>query len=200
MTTATATAASGETPTETQPRSGRPEADSPRRRAGGRAADRARERDLRLPRHAAPHRRAVFEGIIATPQTFRGRALRLNLGRRGVELTVNGKRCRRAGPRAGGLRVHPARADRPLPLGTAPARERTGGHRRHRHRGADRAGTRPQRAVALGPAARNGHRARAHHDLRRPARGHGRAAALPGRPGRGPDRHQRGPRARPPTT
>jgi hypothetical protein len=33
----------------------------------------------------------LFEGIITEPQTFRGRRLRLNLGRRGVQMTANGK-------------------------------------------------------------------------------------------------------------
>ena len=32
-----------------------------------------------------------FEGIITTPRTFRGKRLRLNLGRRGVQLTSNDK-------------------------------------------------------------------------------------------------------------
>ena len=33
----------------------------------------------------------LFEGIIDGPETFRGRRLRLNLGRRGVRMTANGK-------------------------------------------------------------------------------------------------------------
>jgi hypothetical protein len=34
----------------------------------------------------------VFEGTITAPETFRGRRLRLNLGRTAVQLTLNGKR------------------------------------------------------------------------------------------------------------
>ena len=33
----------------------------------------------------------LFEGIISEPETFRGRLVRLNLGRRGVRMTANGK-------------------------------------------------------------------------------------------------------------
>ena len=74
-------------------------------------------------------------------------------------------------------------------------RECTRRHRRHGDRGTDRTGPGPQRAVARRPVARTRRRAGAHHDLRRPARRHRRAAAVPGRRGGRPDRHQRWPRA-----
>ena len=38
-----------------------------------------------------PEREPFFEGIIAEARTFRGKRLRLNLGRRGVEMTANGE-------------------------------------------------------------------------------------------------------------
>jgi cytoskeletal protein RodZ len=38
-----------------------------------------------------PETDVLFEGTIAEPQTFRGRLLRVNLGRRAVDLRVNGK-------------------------------------------------------------------------------------------------------------
>jgi hypothetical protein len=41
-----------------------------------------------------PGTKVVFEGTLARPRTFRGRHLRINLGRREVALRSNGKRVR----------------------------------------------------------------------------------------------------------
>jgi len=39
-----------------------------------------------------PDTEVMFEGTIVEPQTFRGRLLRVNLGRRAVDMRVNGRR------------------------------------------------------------------------------------------------------------
>ena len=77
--------------------------------------------------------------------------------------------------RAGDRRGH-----HPLRVRAADGRARR--NRGHGHRGAHRPGHRPQRPVAVGPADGAGRGAGAHHDLRRPPRGHGVPAALPARP------------------
>lgn len=49
-----------------------------------------------------------FEGIISDPETFRGRRLRLNLGRRAVRVTANGERVPiEPGPEPIGLELTP---------------------------------------------------------------------------------------------
>ena len=180
----------------------KPRTPKPSRRRGGQRRDRADRADLRLRRQRARDagrlrghaRRARARS--ATPQL-----LRINLGKPvggGDASTASRSRSPTAPSRSA---LESRRAGRPSSRRPRrPAHERPRRHRRHRHRGADRPRPRPQRSVALGPPARARHRARAHHDLRRPAGGHGGAAALHGRPGRRPDRHQRRPRARPPTT
>jgi cytoskeleton protein RodZ len=61
-----------------------------------------------------------FEGIITDPETFRGRRLRLNLGRRAVELTANGKPVSiEPGPEPIGLEFTPQGTNE-LPSGERP--------------------------------------------------------------------------------
>ena len=72
--------------------------------------------------------------------------------------------------------------------------ERPRRHRRDRHRGADRPGQRPQRAMAGRTAARARRRPRLHDDRRRPSRGHARGARVHGRERHRADPHQRWPR------
>jgi hypothetical protein len=62
----------------------------------------------------------VFEGTIETPQRFRGRRLRVNLGKRDVELWKNGKRVQvTPGPDPVGFAFTP-RHTRELPSGERP--------------------------------------------------------------------------------
>ena len=62
----------------------------------------------------------TFNGIISEPQTFRGRRLRLNLGKTDVELTKNGKPVQlEPGPDPVGFVFGP-RFTKPLPLGERP--------------------------------------------------------------------------------
>ena len=132
------------------------------------------------------------------PRTFRGgQRLRVNLGKTDVQLTEQRQDgADRAGSRAGRLRVHADAPPSRCRSASAPAPDAgPRGDRRDRHRGADRPGARPQRAVAVRPPARAGRGAGAHHDLRRPPRGHDGPAAVHGRPGRRPGDHER--RARP---
>jgi cytoskeleton protein RodZ len=57
----------------------------------------------------------VFEGILDTPQTFRGRRVRVNLGKTDVELRANGRPVRlQTGPEPVGFLFRP-RSHRPLP-------------------------------------------------------------------------------------
>jgi len=61
-----------------------------------------------------------FNGIISEPQTFRGRKLRVNLGKTDVQVTKNGKPVQIApGPEAVGFRFTP-RSTTPIPLGERP--------------------------------------------------------------------------------
>lgn len=61
-----------------------------------------------------------FEGLLEEPQTFRGRRLRVNLGKTDVRLTVNGKALRvDPGPEPVGFAFTP-RATRSLPSGERP--------------------------------------------------------------------------------
>jgi cytoskeleton protein RodZ len=61
-----------------------------------------------------------FDGIISEPQTFRGRRLRLNLGKTDVELTKNGEPVDvEPGPDPVGFVFTPG-GTRPLPLGERP--------------------------------------------------------------------------------
>jgi cytoskeleton protein RodZ len=62
----------------------------------------------------------VFEGILDAPQTFRGRRLRLNLGKTDVELRVNRRPVPvDPGPEPIGFEFTPT-SRRPLPLGERP--------------------------------------------------------------------------------
>jgi hypothetical protein len=61
-----------------------------------------------------------FEGIVADPQTFRGRRLRLNLGKTDVQVTKNGEPVEiEPGPDPVGFTFTPS-ATTPLPLGERP--------------------------------------------------------------------------------
>jgi Helix-turn-helix domain len=61
-----------------------------------------------------------FDGIISEPQTFRGRRLRVNLGKTDVQITKNGKDVPiEPSPEPVGF-VFTPRATRPLPLGERP--------------------------------------------------------------------------------
>jgi cytoskeleton protein RodZ len=62
----------------------------------------------------------IFEGILEAPRTFRGRILRVNLGKTDVELRVNGRRVPvEPGPEPIGFEFRP-RSRKPLPLGERP--------------------------------------------------------------------------------
>jgi cytoskeleton protein RodZ len=61
-----------------------------------------------------------FNGIISEPQTFRGRKLRVNLGKTDVQVTKNGKPVEIApGPEAVGFAFTPG-STKPIPLGERP--------------------------------------------------------------------------------
>jgi cytoskeletal protein RodZ len=61
-----------------------------------------------------------FNGIISAPQTFRGRRVRLNLGKTDVQLTKNGKAVPLTrGPDPVGFDLTP-RSTKPIPLGKRP--------------------------------------------------------------------------------
>jgi cytoskeleton protein RodZ len=67
-----------------------------------------------------PGTEVTFDGIISEPQTFRGRRLRLNLGKTDVQLTKNGKPVEvEPGPDPVGFAFTP-RSNRSLPLGERP--------------------------------------------------------------------------------
>jgi transcriptional regulator with XRE-family HTH domain len=112
------------------------------RRAGGQGTTDTKPRTSTQPQRPAPPRRVVlrivpsnqvyvcldtgpgtpvtFEGILASPRTFRGRRLRLNLGKTDVQLTVNGKAVQVApGPDPVGYAFTP-RATKSLPSGQRP--------------------------------------------------------------------------------
>ena len=62
----------------------------------------------------------IFENTLDGPRTFRGRRLRVNLGKTDVELTMNGRRVRvEAGPNPVGFEFTP-RGSEPLPVGERP--------------------------------------------------------------------------------
>jgi cytoskeleton protein RodZ len=62
----------------------------------------------------------TFEGTVETARTFRGRRLRLNLGKTAVDLRVNGRRVPiEPGPNPVGFEFTP-RATRELPIGQRP--------------------------------------------------------------------------------
>jgi cytoskeletal protein RodZ len=61
-----------------------------------------------------------FNGIISEPQTFRGRKLRVNLGKTDVQVTKNGKPVQiEPGPEAVGFAFTPT-STKPIPLGERP--------------------------------------------------------------------------------
>lgn len=62
---------------------------------------------------------ALFAGTLDKPRTFKGRRLRLNLGRTSAKVTVNGKRVPVRGSDAVGFDFTP-RSRKPLPLGQRP--------------------------------------------------------------------------------
>jgi hypothetical protein len=67
-----------------------------------------------------PGTEVTFDGIISEPQTFRGRRLRLNLGKTDVELTKNGKPVEvEPSPEPVGF-VFTPRSSRSLPVGERP--------------------------------------------------------------------------------
>jgi hypothetical protein len=67
-----------------------------------------------------PETEPVFEGTIIEPRTFRGRRLRVNLGRRAVEVTANGKPVTiEPSPEPIGFEFTPARTVE-LPVGERP--------------------------------------------------------------------------------
>jgi cytoskeletal protein RodZ len=69
---------------------------------------------------SGPGTEITFNGIISEPQTFRGRKLRLNLGKTDVQLTKNGKPVQlEPGPDPVGFVFGP-RYTKPLPLGERP--------------------------------------------------------------------------------
>jgi len=62
----------------------------------------------------------IFENTLSEPQTFRGKRLRVNLGKTDVKLRMNGKRVRvETGPNPVGFVFTPG-GSRPLPLGQRP--------------------------------------------------------------------------------
>jgi hypothetical protein len=62
----------------------------------------------------------LFENTIDAPQTFRGRRVRVNLGKRDVELTMNGEPVEvTPGPDPIGFAFTP-RGSRELPIGRRP--------------------------------------------------------------------------------
>ena len=67
----------------------------------------------------------IYEGTLDAPRTFRGTRLRANLGKSSVGVRVNGKPLYDpAGPRPGGLRVHPRLDAVRSRSGSVPAHER----------------------------------------------------------------------------
>ena len=63
----------------------------------------------------------LYEGTATEPRTFKGRRLRINLGRPSARLTVNGRRVPlEEGPDAVRLAFSPGARPRPLPLGEGP--------------------------------------------------------------------------------
>jgi len=67
-----------------------------------------------------PDTDVTFEGTLETARTFRGRRVRLNLGKTSVGVSVNGRRVPiEPGPEPVGFDITP-RATRPLPIGQRP--------------------------------------------------------------------------------
>jgi cytoskeleton protein RodZ len=67
-----------------------------------------------------PETDVTFEGILDAPRTFRGRRLRINLGKTDVQVTKNGKAVQiEPGPEPVGFAFTP-RSTRSLPLGERP--------------------------------------------------------------------------------
>jgi cytoskeleton protein RodZ len=67
-----------------------------------------------------PETDVTFEGILDAPRTFRGRRLRVNLGKTDVQVTVNGKPVQiEPGPEPVGFAFTP-RSQRSLPTGERP--------------------------------------------------------------------------------
>jgi cytoskeleton protein RodZ len=107
-----------ETPPETQPRE-QPKEEAPARprRVTLRIAP---ANEVYVCLDTGPGTDVTFEGIITEPQTFRGRRLRLNLGKTDVEITKNGKPVEiEPSPEPVGF-VFTPRSTTPLPLGERP--------------------------------------------------------------------------------
>jgi hypothetical protein len=67
-----------------------------------------------------PDTDVTFEGILDAPRTFRGRRLRVNLGKTDVQVTVNGKAVQiEPGPEPVGFAFTPG-SQRSLPAGQRP--------------------------------------------------------------------------------
>ncbi|MDP8944019.1 MAG: helix-turn-helix domain-containing protein [Actinomycetota bacterium] len=65
--------------------------------------------------------RVLYEGSVASPRTFRGRRLRLNLGKTSASVRVNGRRVNLgSGANPVGFSFSPRGRPRPLPLGERP--------------------------------------------------------------------------------
>ena len=63
----------------------------------------------------------IFEGSLTSPRTFRGKRVRLNLGRPSAEVRANGREVDLGSDgRAVGLAFSPAKRPRPLPLSERP--------------------------------------------------------------------------------
>ena len=62
-----------------------------------------------------------FEGTLETPRTFRGRRLRMNIGKTAIGVSVNGRQVEiEPGPEPVGFDFRPGSAPRPLPIGQRP--------------------------------------------------------------------------------
>ena len=77
--------------TRTQPREQEREQERPARRPSRVTLRIVPDGDTYVCLDTGEDTEVLFEGIIAEPETFRGKRLRLNLGRRSVQLTANGR-------------------------------------------------------------------------------------------------------------
>ncbi len=110
--------AGGETTTETQPTTEtKPERPKRPRRVRLRIVP---SNQVYVCLDTGPGTDVTFEGILESPRTFRGRRLRLNLGKTDVQLTLNGKPVQvDPGPDPVGF-VFTPRSMKSLPLGERP--------------------------------------------------------------------------------
>jgi cytoskeleton protein RodZ len=110
--------AGGETTTETQPPTEtEPEPPTPPRRVALRIVP---NNPVYVCLDTGPGTDVTFEGILDEPRTFRGRRLRVNLGKTDVQVTLNGEPVQiEPGPEPVGFAFTP-RSTRSLPLGERP--------------------------------------------------------------------------------